>query len=126
MITEKIDTCENLELIPLEGDREMVIGLLQKYNKSNEPEEWKEYYIEKLSHRAYEPHCKKKRCTCVVVESHIGSQRAYGFGNFHQQFKLTKINSPRIKECSVRKIPKGNKDGTESLETFLLTHIKAD
>jgi hypothetical protein len=126
MLDLLIDTCENLELIPLDKEKRTVEDYLFKIKQPDTPVDEMEDYQMSLRRRVYAPYCKTKKCPCVSCESPVMSQRSYGFGNFHQSLRITATNSRAIKECPDRIFLGGNPEGTELLDTFLLTHIKTD
>jgi|WetSurMetagenome_2_1015567.scaffolds.fasta_scaffold249325_3 hypothetical protein len=121
-----INTCDSLELRPLDNVKNEIKWLIEECQKSNTaPQEFNEYMGE-LIEEVYEPYCKKRMSPCIVLESPVLSQRIYGFGNFHQPTRITLAKSREMTECSDRELSEGHRDGIESLEVFLLTHINTD
>jgi hypothetical protein len=125
-MSDLIETCDNLELRPLEKNKWCASIHVIEYNRKDISSREKASYIQCLCGQSYEAYCKKRLCPCVVLDSPLLSQRRYGTGNFHQPFIITKLNSSRIKDCSDRKIPDSNRRGLEHLGIFLLTHIQID
>jgi hypothetical protein len=126
MLDLLIDTCEHLELIPLDEEKNVVSSEIWEIKQPDTDAEEMEEYMRDLRQRDYAPYCKIGGCPCVVCESPVLSQRYHGFGNFHQPAFITKSNSARMKECPDRNFLGGNPEGVELLDIFLLTHIKTD
>ena len=116
--------CDNLELRPLEEDRNHLGSILYEINAENLTQEDAEEYLQALvgspPGRYFAPYCKKLNQPCIVLESGVMSLQHTG--RFDQQFSDTLANSHRIRECS---------DGEGISEvilpvTFLRAHIKVD
>jgi len=117
-----IDTCEHLELVPLENERDRILNRAYECEQETDETE-RNGHVKYLMSKDYEPHCEKKDCPCVVCESLVLSQQYHGVGNLHQPFIITLRNIKRIRECTNRKIPDTGLD-MEPLDVFLLTHIQ--
>lgn len=125
MLDILIDTCEHLELIPLDKEKKTIKDYLWGITQNDTADEVEED-MGYLINNTYAPYCRLRDCPCVVLESPVLSQGMYGFGNFHQSMRMTLINREEITKCQDRKFSGGNPDGVELLEIFLLTHIKTD
>jgi hypothetical protein len=127
MLALFMNTCEHLELIPLDKEKAEIKGSLEFYKRGDTDEVDGEEVIRELINTDYEPHCKKNNRPCVLLESVAFSQRLYNcLGKFYQPFNATYHNINRIKDCPDREFLRGNPEGIENIDVFLLTHINAD
>jgi hypothetical protein len=112
-----IETCKHLELIPIEKHKNSVKGFLRglEYNPIDEDSDSS---MLGLTYADYSHYCTEKKGLCIVYER-LGLETV--------DFTSIWINRKKIASCPTRKYDKNSDfEGKVSVETFLLTHIKAD
>ena len=120
---EKVPSCDYLMLIPSDRDREEVLQAVRDID-CGFFETGNRLVVDSCgAQRSYEPHCTKKGCPCVAMESVVISQQEHGFGNFYQLLAHTLENSGEIEECPDRETSTIGRNGGEILAEFMIRRV---